>query len=250
MKHAEDANKGVRALLFDTFGTVVDWRNGIAREVRAFLDRHRLPGDAHALADDWRAQYQPAMERVRSGGRSFVRLDELHRENLERVLADAGHDPARFDPAELDELNRAWHRLDPWPDSVDGLRRLKLKFFIAPLSNGNIALLANMAKRAGLPWDAILGAEVVRAYKPQPAAYIGTAEVLGLQPEQCMMVAAHNDDLRAARDVGMRTAFVLRPTEHGANQTSDVQATEAWDASVDSFTALADVLGCVRNEGE
>ena len=234
----------VRALLFDTFGTVVDWRNGIAREVHDFLQRHSLPGDPHEFADAWRAQYQPAMERVRSGGRSFVRLDIIHRENLDEVLQAQGHDPARFDAAELDTLNHAWHRLDPWPDSVEGLRRLKHKYFIAPLSNGNIALLANMGKRSGLPWDAILGAEVVRAYKPQPVAYTGTAEVLGLKPEQCMMVAAHNDDLRAAQAVGLRTGFVLRPTEHGPNQTTDVRSDGSWDVSVRSFVELADALGC------
>lgn len=234
----------VRALLFDTFGTVVDWRNGIAREVRDFLQRHSLRGDPHDFADEWRARYQPAMERVRSGGRDFVRLDVIHRENLEGALHASGHDPARFDPAELDELNRAWHRLDPWPDSVAGLTRLKRRYFIAPLSNGNIVLLANMAKRAGLPWDAILGAEVVRAYKPQPIAYTGTAEVLGLKPEQCMMVAAHNDDLAAASAVGMRTSFVLRRTEHGRDQTTDLNSDGPWDISVESFLELADALGC------
>lgn len=234
----------VRVLLFDTFGTVVDWRNGIAREVADFFRRHSLPGDAHAFADAWRAQYQPAMERVRSGGRSFVRLDVIHHENLEHVLRAWGHDPARFAPAELDGLNHAWHRLDPWPDAVEGLHRLKPKYFIAPLSNGNIVLLANMAKRAGLPWDAILGAEVVRAYKPQPRAYTETAEVLGLRPEQCMMIAAHNDDLRAAQATGMRTGLVLRPTEHGPNQTTDLEAAGSWDANVETFTGLADALGC------
>ena len=234
----------VRALLFDTFGTVVDWRGGISRDVRVFLERHALPGDPDAFADYWRAQYQPAMEEVRRGNRPFVRLDVIHRENLDRVLRAWHLDPAGFDAAELDELNRAWHRLDPWPDSVEGLTRLREKFFVAPLSNGNIALLANMAKRAGLPWDAVLGAEVVRAYKPQPVAYTGTAEVLGLAPAQCMMVAAHNDDLRAARDAGLRTGFVRRPKEHGANQTTDVGADGPWDIAVDDFCALADALGC------
>ena len=234
----------VRALLFDTFGTVVDWRTGVAREIAGFLGRHSLPGDPERFADEWRALYQPAMEVVRRGNRPFTRLDVIHRENLDQVLRSWGLDPGAFDPAELDELNRAWHRLDPWPDSIEGLRRLRSRYFIAPLSNGNIALLANMAKRAGLPWDCILGAEVVHAYKPQPAAYLGTAEVLALRPEECMMVAAHNDDLAAARGTGMRTAFVLRPTEHGPAQRTDLSAEGPWDVVAGDFNSLADALGC------
>lgn len=237
----EDAGE-VRALLFDTFGTVVDWRGGIAREAAGFLARHGLAGDPERFADDWRARYQPAMEVVRRGDRPFTRLDVIHRENLEDVLRAWGLDPGEFDAAELDELNRAWHRLDPWPDSVEGLRRLRRRFLVAPLSNGNIALLTNMAKRASLPWDTVLGAEVVRAYKPQPSAYLDTAEVLGLHPGQCMMVAAHNDDLHAARTTGMRTAFVLRPTEHGPAQTTDLSAEASWDVVARDFLELADML--------
>ena len=238
----EPSRRDVRALLFDTFGTVVDWRAGISREADKFLRRHGLPGEGTGFADAWRAQYQPAMEVIRSGNRPFVRLDVIHRENLDRVLRAWDVDPTRFDTAELDELNRAWHRLDPWPDAVAGLTRLRERFFIAPLSNGNIGLLANMAKRAGLPWDAILGAEVVQAYKPQPSAYLKTAEVLGLAPAQCMMVAAHNSDLAAARDAGMRTGFVARPTEHGAHQSSDLAATEPWDVIATDFRELADTM--------
>jgi 2-haloacid dehalogenase len=239
----QDIAGTVRALLFDTFGTVVDWRAGVAREVADFLRRHDLPGDPERFADEWRARYQPAMEVVRSGGRPFTRLDVIHRENLDFVLTAWGLNPGAFDPAELNALNHAWHRLDPWPDSVEGLRRLRSRYFIAPLSNGNIALLANMAKRAGLPWDCILGAEVVRAYKPQPSAYLDTAEVLGLRPDECMMVAAHNDDLHAASAVGLRTAFVLRPMEHGPAQTTDLAAEEAWDVVARDFNELADALG-------
>jgi 2-haloacid dehalogenase len=183
------------------------------------------------------------MEAVRSGARPFVRLDLLHRENLEAVLRDAGRDPAEFPEAELDGLNRAWHRLDPWPDAVAGLARLRRRFIVAPLSNGNIALLLNMAKRAGIPWDTVLGSEVVRAFKPMPEAYLRTAEVLGLAPGDCMMVAAHND-LAAARRCGLRTAFVPRPTEHGPGQTTDLAATEAWDIEAAEFGQLADKLGC------
>jgi 2-haloacid dehalogenase len=232
----------VKALVFDVFGTVVDWRSGIARDVRTFLAKHgRGDVDPHAFADAWRRRYQPAMEEVRSGRRPFTRLDVLHRENLDALLADHG---IAADEAERDWLNRAWHRLDPWPDTIPGLIRLKARHFIAPLSNGNILLLANMAKRAGLPWDAILGAEPVRAYKPQPEAYLRTAEILGLAPGQVALVAAHNNDLAAARKAGLATAFVLRPTEHGAAQTTDTRAEAAWDAIAGSFEEMADRLGC------
>ena len=234
----------VSALLFDVFGTVVDWRAGIAREAAPVLARHGLRMDPAAFADAWRARYQPAMEAVRSGARPFARLDTLHRENLEAVLRDAGADPAAIPDAELDELNRAWHRLDPWPDAVAGLSRLKARFIIAPLSNGNVALLLNMAKRAGLPWDAILGAEVAQAYKPRPEAYLRTAGILGLAPGACMMVAAHNDDLAAARRCGLATAFIPRPAEHGPGQAQDLAPAEAWDVVAPDFGALADALGC------
>lgn len=235
----------VKALVFDVFGTVVDWREGVARDVRTFLARHgRAEVDAYAFADAWRRRYQPAMEEVRAGRRPFTRLDVLHRENLEQVLREHGMEPERFEPAELDWLNRAWHRLDPWPDAIPGLLRLKARYFIAPLSNGNILLLANMAKRAGIPWDAILGAEPVRAYKPQPEAYARTAEILALAPAELAMVAAHNGDLAAARRVGLRTIFVPRPTEHGPGQTTDLRAESDWDIVAGSFEEVADRLGC------
>jgi 2-haloacid dehalogenase len=232
------------ALLFDVFGTVVDWRSGIAREAAPFLARHGLRIDPAAFADAWRDRYQPAMQAVRSGARPFTRLDTLHRENLEEVLRDAGTDPARIPATELDALTRAWHRLDPWPDAIPGLTRLKGRFIITPLSNGNFALLLNMARRAGLPWDAIMGAEVAQAYKPQPEAYLRTADILGLPPEACMLVAAHNSDLAAARRCGFGTAFIPRPTEHGPGQATDLVPEEAWDHVVASFTELADMLGC------
>ncbi|MES2712311.1 MAG: haloacid dehalogenase type II [Pseudomonadota bacterium] len=234
----------VKALVFDVFGTVVDWRTSIAREVGAFFAKRYMAVDPAAFADAWRKRYQPAMEEVRSGRRPFTRLDVLHRENLELVLADFGIDPKREGEAALDALNRAWHRLDPWPDTVAGLTRLKTKFFIAPLSNGNIVLLANMAKNAGLPWDAILGAEVARAYKPQPEAYLRTAEVLGMRPREVALIAAHNNDLAAARNAGLSTGFVARPTEHGPGQTKDLTAEQDWDVVATSFTDLADKLGC------
>ncbi|MCK8786389.1 haloacid dehalogenase type II [Roseomonas sp. NAR14] len=234
----------VKALLFDVFGTVVDWRGGVAREAAPFLAAHGLGQvDPAAFADAWRRRYQPAMEAVRSGRRPYTRLDVLHRENLEAVLRDHGLDPATVPEAELAALNLAWHRLDPWPDSVPGLTRLKRVFVIAPLSNGNIVLMLDMAKRAGIPWDAILGAEVARAYKPTPEAYLRTAEVLALAPAQCCLVAAHNGDLKAARACGFRTAFVARPTEHGPGQRSDLHAEEAWDVVATDFEDLATRLG-------
>lgn len=233
---------GVKALVFDTFGTVVDWRSGIARDAKVFLARHgRAEVDAHAFADAWRKRYQPAMEAVRSGRRPFTRLDVLHRENLDALLGEYG---ITAEEAELDWLNRAWHRLDPWPDAIPGLLRMRPRHFLAPLSNGNILLLANMAKRAGIPWDAVLGAEAAQAYKPQPEAYTRTAEILGLAPGEVALVAAHNGDLAAARKAGLKTAFVLRPTEHGPSQTTDTGATGDWEAVASSFEELAEKLGC------
>ncbi len=233
----------VRALLFDVFGTVVDWRNGVACEAAPFLRRHGAASvDPFTFADAWRAAYQPAMDQVRSGRRPFTRLDVLHRENLEAILPEFGIDRNKAPASELNELNLAWHRLDPWPDSVAGLTRLKAGFIIAPLSNGNIALILNMAKRAGLPWDAILGAEVVQAYKPAPEVYLRTADVLAMEPEQICLVAAHNGDLAAARKCGMRTAFIPRPTEHGPNQTTDLRADQDWDVIAADIGDLAEKL--------
>jgi 2-haloacid dehalogenase len=234
----------VRAFVFDVFGTVVDWRSGISREAATFLVRHGRPDvDAGAFADAWRARYGPSMEEVRSGRRPYVRLDQLHRENLEAVLEKFEIALPAVPPEELESLNAAWHRLDPWPDALAGLTRLKRLYTIAPLSNGNIALLLNMAKRAGIPWDAILGAEVAQAYKPDPKAYLRTAEVLGLSPEAVCMVAAHNDDLKAARRCGFKTAFVPRPTEHGVGQTSDLFPSSDWTFVAPDFEALASLAG-------
>ncbi len=231
---------GVRAMVFDVFGTVVDWRNGVAREAAPFLDRHGAVGaDPAAFADAWRRRYQPAMEEVRSGRRAYTRLDVLHRENLAAVLPAFGIDPSGVPAADLDALTLAWHRLDPWPDVVAGLTALKARTIIAPLSNGNIVLMLDMAKRAGLPWDAILGAEVSQAYKPTPAAYLRTAEVLAMAPSEVCLVAAHNNDLAAARACGLKTAFVPRPTEHGPGQTGDLEPAQDWDAVAADFIDLA-----------
>ena len=233
----------VKALVFDVFGTVVDWRSGVARELAAFLPAVGRPDlDPLALSDAWRRRYQPGMEECRSGRRPFTRLDVLHRENLETMLAD--HGITGCAPADLDALNLAWHKLDPWPDVLLGLHRLSRRYFLAPLSNGNIHLLAEMGKRAGLPWDAILGAETTQAYKPQPEAYQRTAEILAMQRHEVCLVAAHNGDLRAARAAGLSTAFIPRPTEHGPGQGIDLTAEDPWDCVAADFVDLAARLGC------
>jgi len=233
---------GVRALCFDVFGTVVDWRESVAREAAAALGPRGITRDWHAFADAWRARYQPALEEVRSGRRPWTRLDDLHRENLLALLDE--YAIRGLSEAEIDHLNRAWHRLDPWPDAVEGLSRLKRRYILATLSNGNVALMVNMAKHAGLPWDVILGAEVARAYKPQPEAYLRSAALLDLAPGACMMVAAHRRDLVAAAACGFRTAFVARPTEYGPHQRKSRSAEQAFDVVADSFVDLAGKLGC------
>jgi 2-haloacid dehalogenase len=235
---------GVKALVFDVFGTVVDWRSGIARDAAPFLARHGQPhADPAGFADAWRRRYMPAMEEVRAGRRPFTRLDVLHRENLLAILPAFGLDPAVIPARDIDALTLAWHRLDPWPDAVAGLIRLRTRYLIAPLSNGNIILLANMAKRAGLPWDAILGAEVAQAYKPLPEAYLRTADVLAMRPGDIAMVAAHNGDLAAARACGLRTCFIPRPAEHGPGQTTDLTPAQDWDVVAHDLNILADKLG-------
>ena len=234
----------VKAFVFDVFGTVVDWRGGIAREAAPFLQRYAASSvQPEAFADAWRSRYVPAMRKVISGERPFVRLDVLHRENLVDLLPEFGVDPKLIPSEAIDELNLAWHRLDPWPDSVSGLQRLKARHIIAPLSNGNIRLMVDMAKRAGLPWDAILGAEIAQIYKPAPQAYLRTAEVLMLKPEEVCLVAAHNNDLAAARACGLRTAFVARPYEHGPAQTVDLKAEGDWDVVARDMNELAEAVG-------
>ena len=236
-----DRLSSVKALTFDVFGTVVDWRSSITREGEVLASRLGIQGvDWAEFASAWRAKYQPAMNRVRSGERPWTKLDDLHRESLEETLAE--FEITGLSEDERDNLNRAWHRLDPWPDVVDGLTRLKSRYVIAPNSNGNIALLVNMAKRAGLPWDAILGAEIAQAYKPRPEVYLRCAEVLGLAPAAVMMVAAHNSDLVTAAECGLQTAFVPRPTEYGPGQTSDLAPEREFDVVATDFIDLANQL--------
>ena len=204
---------GVKALVFDVFGTLVDWRSSIAREARDILSIHGVTTDWEAFADAWRDQYQPAMEEVRTGRLPFSKLDMLHRRNLDAVLKASGLD--RIDEPTRVRLNLAWHRLDAWPDVAAGLTRLRTKYRIAPCSNGNISLMVDLARRNGFPWDAILGAEVARDYKPKPAVYLGAAAAFDCAPEETMMVAAHSSDLAAAANAGLRTAFIARPNERG-----------------------------------
>ena len=232
----------IKALLFDVFGTVVDWRSSVSAEIEHIAHKYGVEIDAAQMADAWRARYQPAMEEIRQNKRSFEILDILHRENLDHVLASFGLD----DVSESDRatLNLCWHRLQGWPDSAEGLKALKRRFILATQSNGNIALIVNMAKQADLNWDVVLGAEVTGYYKPRPEAYDRACAALGLANEACMMVAAHNDDLAAARQQGMRTAFVCRPTEHGPHQTKDLMPAEDWDYTATSFIDLASKLNC------
>lgn len=234
------ANPQIQALLFDVFGTVVDWRSTIIREGQKLGAEKNIRLDWHAFADAWRAGYQPAMQRVRTGQLPWTRIDDLHRIILLDLLVE--FEIAGLSEAEVEHLNRVWHRLDPWPDSVEGLTRLKQKYIISTLSNGNVALLTNMAKHGNLPWDCILSAELAHHYKPDPQAYLTAVDLLGLEPGQAMMVAAHNNDLQAARAVGLHTAFVLRSTEYGPNQQNDLAADPSVDFSATNFVDLAKQL--------
>lgn len=231
----------VKALVFDVFGTVVDWRTSVTQEVEALAKRKGLTVDGAKFADSWRAGYGPSMNRVRNGELPWTKLDRLHRMTLDKILVDFGI--AGLSETETDALNRAWHRLRPWADSVSGLTRLKKRFVIAPLSNGNISLMADMAKHSGLPWDCILGAELVRHYKPDREVYQSAADFLDLKPAEVMMVAAHLGDLRAAQAVGLRTAFVTRPLEFGPSRKPDLKADFPVDISAKDFNDLAAQLG-------
>ena len=230
-----------KALVFDVFGTVVDWRTSVTQEVEALAKRKHLTVDGAKFADAWRGGYGPSMNRVRSGEMPWTRLDGLHRMILDKILIDFGI--TGLSETETDALNRAWHRLRPWPDSVAGLTRLKKRFIIAPLSNGNISLMTDMAKHAGLPWDCILGAELVRHYKPDPEVYQSAADFLDLKPADVMMVAAHLGDLRAAKKEGLRTAFVTRPLEYGPTGKPDLKGDSSVDLSATDFNDLARQLG-------
>jgi 2-haloacid dehalogenase len=231
----------IRALVFDVFGTVVDWRGSIIREASELGRAKRIESHWERFADAWRSGYGPAMDGVRRGELAWTNVDTLHRTILDRLLMEFKIDG--LSEAEKQHLNRAWHRLEPWPDAVRGLSRLRVKFIIATLSNGNVALLVNMAKHARLPWDCVLSAELIKRYKPDLEVYQMACDLLGLQPEQVMMVAAHKGDLRASQKIGMRTAFVQRPLEFGKGRTVDIAADPSFDITAADFEDLAAKLG-------
>lgn len=238
---SESGPTGLRALVFDVFGTVVDWRTSVIRDLEGFGRAKGITADWTALTDDWRAGYQPAMERVRKGEQPWTALDDLHRATLDTLIE-------KYRIADLTEdekihLAKAWHRLSPWPDVVAGLTRLKKRYIIGTLSNGNVALMLNLAKHAGLPWDMIFGAELVQRYKPDPLTYLGVPKLLRVGPGEVMLVAAHNGDLLAAGRQGLKTAFVARPTEYGPHQKRDFKAEHDFDVVARDFVHLAEQMG-------
>jgi 2-haloacid dehalogenase len=231
-----------KALVFDVFGTVVDWHGSVAREVRALAKTKGLRVNAVKFAKAWRAGYRPAMDRVLRGEMPFAKIDVIHRAILEDVLRQFR--VTTLSEEEKAHLNLVWHRLKPWPDTVRGLKRLKSKFVIATLSNGNTSLLVNMAKQGGLPWDCVFSSDTFKLFKPDPGMYLGAADALSLKPEEVMMVAAHKADLRAAAKCGLKTAFVKRPLEHGRGGAPDLASEPDFTVNAESFIDLADQLGC------
>lgn len=227
----------IDALCFDVFGTVVDWRGSVVRHGRKFGERKGLDVDWTAFADAWREQYRPSLERVRTGESPWQNLDTLHRRSLEELLDRFGVEG--LTDAEKTHLNRVWHRLDPWPDAIPGLLRLRAEYLIAPLSNGHVRLLTDMAKRAGIPWDLILSAELAHRYKPDEEVYLTAVDLLDLAPDQVMMVAAHETDLDAAREAGLHTGYVHRPSEWGPDGAAEKPAPSAYDVVADDITDLA-----------
>lgn len=236
-----DVSTTVKALTFDVFGTVVDWRSSIIREGQLLSAKKGYVVAWDNFADRWRSGYGPAMNRVRTGELPWTKIDDLHRMILDELVIEFGLEG--LSEAELDHFNKAWHRLSPWPDTVAGLNRLKTKYIIATLSNGNVSLLTNMAKNAGLPWDVVLSAELAGHYKPDPEAYLKAVDLLGLTPEQVMMVAAHPGDLRAAARAGLHTAYVIRPLERGPNRPFNTNPDGEFDYTASDFLDLARQLG-------
>ena len=234
----------IKALVFDVFGTVVDWRTSISRQAAELGTKHGIEADWNKFADDWRAGYGVGMAKVNSGVDEWKSVDQIHRERLDVILEEYGFSTIDMDEEEKVEFNKAWHRLDGWPDSTDGLLRLKSKYIIASLSNGNIALLTNMAKYASLHWDAVLSAELTGKYKTHPRAYTKTAELLGLKYDEVMLVAAHNGDLRGAINAGLKAALVTRPDEYGDGKQADLEPEPDFDFFAKDFHDLADQLGC------
>ena len=232
----------IKALVFDVFGTVVDWHGSVAREVRQVAHAKGLRVNAVRFAKAWRAGYRPAMDRVRSGAAPFEKIDAIHRAILEEVLRQ--FKITALSEEEKAHLNLVWHRLKPWPDSPRGLKRLKSKFIVATLSNGNTGLLVDMAKSGGLPWDCVFSSDTFKHFKPDPEMYLGAADMLSLKPEEVMMVASHKQDLRAAATCGLKTAFIKRPHEYGKNNNPDLASEAEFTFNAESFHDLADQLGC------
>lgn len=233
--------KDVKVVVFDTFGTVVDWRGSIIRDLSAWGRKEGIQADWTVLADRWRLEYEPEKNRVRNGEIGWTNLDELHAHALEKVAAEVGI--KNLSRSQMQHVNSVWHRLDGWPDAIDGLTRLKRKYVIGPLSNGNVALLVNMAKHAGLPWDNVFSCELFRHFKPHPETYLGVCRLMYLDPAEVMMCAAHNYDLAAARAVGLKTAFIPRPSEYGPGQKTDLVPAEDWDVVAKDTIDLAQQLG-------
>lgn len=241
MQSASTPNSGVKALTFDVFGTVVDWRSSVVEEGTRLGRAKGIDVDWGRFADAWRSKYQPFMDRVRRGDLPWTKLDDLHRMALDELLTE--FQIGELNEAEKADLNLVWHRLKPWPDAVEGLMRLRTHYISATLSNGNVALLVNMAKHAGLPWDCVLSAELTQVYKPDPRVYQSAADLLGLRPDQVMMVAAHTGDLQAAAKLRLRTAFVSRPLEHGPGRAPEAPPAGAFDLAASDFIDLAERLG-------
>ena len=235
------AHKQPVAIVFDTFGTVVDWRSSLIADLTAYGSNRGVTADWPALVDAWRAAYQPSMQRVRSGELPWTTLDGLHRASLDRLVAEFGIN--NLSEADLVHINLGWHRLHPWPDAIPGLTRLKSRFIIGPLSNGNVSLLLNMAKFAAIPWDMIFGSDLFGHFKPDPDTYLGVARLLDLRPDQVMMAAAHNGDLAKARTCGLLTAFFPRPGEYGPHQQRDYAPDQDWDIVATDIQDMAAQLG-------
>jgi 2-haloacid dehalogenase len=239
---AKTPENTVRAIVFDTFGTLVDWRGSLIDAFEKFGNQRGLEAPWATLADRWRATYRPNLDRVRRGELGWTILDQLHLSALAEILPEFGI--TSLAESDLHYLTDFWHRLSPWPEVVEGLSRLKSKYIIGPLSNGNLSLLVDLAKFAQLPWDVVFGTDMFRHYKPDPETYLGVCAYLCLRPEQVMMAAAHNYDLGAAQKLGLRTAFIPRPAEHGPGQTADLRAEGAWDVIAADLVDLAEQLQC------
>ncbi|MBV8096399.1 MAG: haloacid dehalogenase type II [Acetobacteraceae bacterium] len=241
MEQPKNQSRAPSAIVFDVFGTVVDWRSSLVAELTTYGQTPGITADWERLVDAWRGAYVPSMNRVRLGEQPWTKLDDLHRQSLDRLVAEFGIQG--LTETDLCHINRGWHRLHPWPDSVPGLLRLKRRYIIGPLSNGNLSLQVDLAKHGGLPWDVVFGSDIFQHYKPDPETYLGACKYLDLAPGQVMLAAAHNDDLAAARANGLMTGFIPRPTEYGPHQSRDFGPEQDWDVVASDMEDLAARLG-------